>query len=370
MSKLKILRETNFGQSVAEEETESLREYFVMTNQWNKVYKGEVDIVYGPKGSGKSAIYLLIDKYRSDFSQNNIVLSFAENPRGATAFSDLKIDPPLSERAFINLWKLYLLVLIGDHFNVCGTQTRNGAEVLETLKSSKLLPEERRLKVILAKVKGYIKKYFNPTSLEPNATFDYETGMPGIGIKVSFNEPTGQHVLEGIKSVDTLLHKADQELVDSGLRIWFLIDRLDVAFSESSELEENALRALFKTYIDLNGYNSIKLKVFLRDDIWSRIIKAGFREATHITKHTNIEWDRPSLLNLIIRRFLKNQAIIQFYEVSREDVLESLDRQEELFYKIFPRQVDSGRNPDTLEPLAKLFERFFLNLVHTQNMPY
>ena len=54
MDKLGILKSVNFGQRVAEEEGESLASYFVETEHWRRVYSDEVDIVYGPKGSGKS----------------------------------------------------------------------------------------------------------------------------------------------------------------------------------------------------------------------------------------------------------------------------------------------------------------------------
>ena len=34
--------------------------YFVETDQWNRIYNGGVDVIYGAKGSGKSAIYHLM----------------------------------------------------------------------------------------------------------------------------------------------------------------------------------------------------------------------------------------------------------------------------------------------------------------------
>jgi hypothetical protein len=350
MDKLQMLLNVDFGQSVAEQEAEELDRYFVETNQWHQVFNDDVDIIYGPKGAGKSAIYSLIEKHEPEFFQRNIVLRFAENPRGTTAFSDLQVDPPPSERSFINLWKLYLLVLIGEHFQEYGTTTNDGKEVLKSLIDSNLLPEDRPLRAILGKVKNYITKYFNPTSFEPNASFNEATGgLSGLGLKITFNEPTDGQTNLGIKSVDTLMYKANRELEASGFKIWFLLDRLDVAFTETPQLEENALRALFKTYLDILGYSHFKLKIFLRSDIWSRITREGFREATHITKNTNIEWNRSLLLNLVIRRFLNNEAILNAYDVEKQNVLGSIQLQEELFYRLFPRKVDSGRNPDTFD---------------------
>ncbi len=54
--------------------------------------------------------------------------------------------------------------------------------------------------------------------------------------------------------------------------------RVDIAFAESAEFEANALRALFKVYLDMLSRERIQLKIFLRSDIWKRIIKdRGFR---------------------------------------------------------------------------------------------
>jgi hypothetical protein len=60
MAKRDILSASNFGQRIAEEEGEALRLYFVETDQWKRIFSGAVDVVYGAKGSGKSAIYSLL----------------------------------------------------------------------------------------------------------------------------------------------------------------------------------------------------------------------------------------------------------------------------------------------------------------------
>ncbi len=59
MSRLELLKQLDFGAQVAEEELNELASYFVETNQWSRMEKGEIDIVRGEKGAGKSAIYSL-----------------------------------------------------------------------------------------------------------------------------------------------------------------------------------------------------------------------------------------------------------------------------------------------------------------------
>ena len=55
----------------------------------------------------------------------------------------------------------------------------------------------------------------------------------------------------------------DDTLQSAGLNLWIGLDRLDVAFAESLDLEKNALRALFKVYLDLMAYRALHLKIFL-----------------------------------------------------------------------------------------------------------
>ena len=97
------------------------------------------------------------------------------------------------------------------------------------------------------------------------------------------------------------------------------------------------------------GLDSIKTKIFLRADIWKRILEGGFREASHITRMTDISWDRTSLLNLIISRALNCNVVIEYYGSDKSIVLADIGEQEKLFYRLFPRQVEAGqRKPDTI----------------------
>src|ERR1035441_9017406 len=108
-SKHDVLKSVTFGQRIAEEEGDALASYFVETDQWRKVLSGEVDIVYGPKGSGKSAIYSLLLANIADLNGRAILVAQGENPRGTPVFKELAADPPASEIEFTSLWKLYFL---------------------------------------------------------------------------------------------------------------------------------------------------------------------------------------------------------------------------------------------------------------------
>ncbi|MFN9989127.1 MAG: hypothetical protein ACK549_02590, partial [Cyanobacteriota bacterium] len=67
MDKHLTLSTCSFGRRVAEEEIDELASYFAETDQ---AFSGDIDIVYGAKGSGKSALYSLLLSKRSELSGN------------------------------------------------------------------------------------------------------------------------------------------------------------------------------------------------------------------------------------------------------------------------------------------------------------
>jgi hypothetical protein len=151
----------------------------------------------------------------------------------------------------------------------------------------------------------------------------------------------------GFVSVDELLSVANAALDEAGYDIWLMLDRLDVAFDESSDLEQNALKALFRAYRDNRSQDRIKPKIFLRTDIWERITEDGFREATHMSRDINLSWDRSSIKNLIIRRLLSNKAVIELFGVNRDEIIQSAEKQDAFFDEVFPDQVEVGENQST-----------------------
>lgn len=342
MSTLDILRTLNFGQRVAEEEGDQLASYFVETDHWHRLYSDANDVVYGPKGAGKSALYSLLVDRKDELFDRGILLAPGENPRGAPAFRALVGDPPASEREFIALWKLYIACLISATLEEYGIPGQAADELRTRLEQSGLRQRHKNLQGLLLTAFEYVKRILRPTSVETGLQLDAATQVPsGVTAKITFAEPSLADAELGVASVDRLLALADEALNSAGYKIWILLDRLDVAFTDTHLLEQNA-RALFHTYLDLLSYNNLRLKIFLRTDIWRRITTSGFREASHITRHLTISWNRNSLLNLVIRRILQNDSIINTYGVNKEAVLASADAQETLFYRLFPEQVEAG----------------------------
>lgn len=337
--------DVSFGDRVAENESEQLAAYFIKTEHWEKVRTGKVDIVFGSKGAGKSALYTLLCEQSPQLSAEGITLVSAEKPTGQTVFSEIKNTPPTTEVEFITLWKIYICQLVVQELVADSSCEDEAEEVKNKLVEAGLIEERNSLKRLVNAAMSFARKIINFESIEGGAGL--EGGLSG---KITFRTPTTEKHKLGFISVDELLEKLNIFLIKKSKSCWILFDRLDVAFDQDPELEKNALRALFKTYRDIEDLKAICLKIFLRDDIWKKITDEGFRESSHITRTTTISWSPQSLLNLIILRAIRNQQIIEQYKVIIESIEQDHTEQRALYYKIFPKQVDVGeKQSDTFD---------------------
>src|SRR5438552_14941490 len=158
MNKREVLAVTTFGQRIAEDEADDLERYFVETDQWRKVLSGDVDVVYGPKGSGKSALYSLLRKKRAELLSRGIILAPGENVRGTPVFAELVAHPPTSEEQFRGLWKLYVLSLIGFSFRAAKLDNKPAQRVVEALEEAALLLPDWSLRRMLRAALDYAKR--------------------------------------------------------------------------------------------------------------------------------------------------------------------------------------------------------------------
>ena len=213
----------------------------------------------------------------------------------------------------------------------------------EPYEDAKLLAKEFTLSGVLRTAHEYARRIVRLEAVEGGLTIDPATQMPsGITGRIVLREPSADLKKTGFVSIDNLFSILNDALTEHNLKIWVLLDRLDVAFVESHELEANALRALVRAYADIRSRDQLSLKIFLREDIWKRITEKGFREASHLIRYVILDWTQPALLNLIMRRLLNNRVIVDQFGIDRDAVLQDADLQEKLFYRIFPAQVEQG----------------------------
>src|SRR5260370_1587444 len=270
MDKRQVLQNITFGERIAEDEVDELSSYFVETNQWQSIFAGDVDVVYGAKGAGKSAIYSLLLNRQQELTDRHIMVIPAENPRGDTVFKELVDNQPeITEQQFYNLWKLYFLSLVVDKLRKEGIVDSQLRRVINALEEAHVLPRETTLSKFFLSAVDYVRRLFSMESIQGGIDIDPLTGMPkGFNGKISFREPNTTQQSLGVVSVDELLRLVNNVLEQSRLKVWVLLDRLDVAFAESKTLEHNALRALFRVYSHMQALDYLSFKFFFRSDIW------------------------------------------------------------------------------------------------------
>ena len=338
-----LLGALDIGKSVAEFD-EALEEYFVETNAFRALVESKIDIVAGDKGTGKTAIYrILKKKYTSLPNLGKVEVLAAFNPTGNSVFQKLAEQDVLDEGEYIRLWKTYILSFAGNWLLGIwsGSHTASMRDLDILLRGLELRTESDSPHGILAKTLAKIGMFFRWKSAEVGIEIG-ETGLPKFIPKIEFDRDSAADFNKHFVSIESALGLLNKSISEADLSIWVAIDRLDEAFQGFPAVEIPALRGLFRTYLDLMEFDRLKVKLFVRRDLFRRITAGGFVNLTHVNaRKFEIIWDEEDLLNLLCRRIKKNKTV--------NDKLELATLSDKaVFNKIFPQQVDLGkRKPQT-----------------------
>jgi len=339
MKAVSLLKALDIGNSVAEFDTD-LQAYFLETQIYSDFTKGKYDIIAGDKGTGKTAIYRIVrDKYRDipELADVEIVSGF--NDSGNPVFQRLSQSQVLSEGQYITVWKSYILSLLGNYLlDVCeGGYSDTMGKLDRLLSAVGLRTRDATAITVFSQLTNLLRRFTQPKSAE--VTFSVtDTGMPIVTPKVEFADLCAQEDnTQTIINSDDAMAILNQAISDLGVKMWLVLDRLDEAFIGYANIEIPALRALFRTYLDLQAYDHIKLKLFVRNDLFRKITRGGFVNLTHINaRRVQILWHPEDLHALLCRRLRECPNFLQclaFTEAASDD---------ELFSVVFPSQVDVG----------------------------
>lgn len=342
MLTLEVLRSINLGNSVAEFD-EALERYFVETDTFRRVVEDRVDIIAGDKGTGKTALFRILHRRYptiEELSKVEVVPAF--NLGGSPVFQRLNEGDVLDEGQYITLWKSYILSLAGNWLLKVyeGAWTDRMAQLDLLLEKTSLRSADDSPDTVFSSIINLFRRLRNPKSAEANITITPD-GMPIIVPRIEFGAPDNGETLDYVphEQAFALLNEA---LGEVDLSLWLVLDRLDEAFAGKPLAEVPALRALLRTYLDLQPYSNVRLKLFVRKDLFRRVIAKGFVNLTHVNaRKVEITWDEDSLAHLLFRRLGENVDLLQAAGLNGEDP-------SQLFDAVFPPQVDPGkRKPRT-----------------------
>lgn len=345
MRRKEALQQLNLGNSVAEND-EDLKQYFVETETFRALKHGQADIVAGDKGTGKTALYKILAERYGEFPElKNVEVIPAFNTTGSPVFQQLAEGEVLTEGQYRTIWKTYVLSLVGNWLlKIFEDELTPSMERLDALlRRISLREADEKPRTIFSALVQLVRRLTTPKSVGIALSFD-EAGLPVTTPQIEFGEPTdGESERVVIRHAESL-GLLNTALEEAGIYIWLILDRLDEAFTGYPATEIPALRALLRTYLDLQEFDRIRLKMFVRKDLFRKVTQAqgGFVNLTHINdRKVEIVWDDDDLLNLLIQRVRTNEQFMETAELAGKS-------NTEIFRAMFPEQVEDGsRRPKT-----------------------
>lgn len=339
-----ILQKLQFGNPVAEYDR-GLQGYFLVTDAFRNLTKDEVDIIAGDKGTGKTAIYQhLKGSYKTTPELNGVEVITGFNPTGEPLFRRLGDEEKLTEGQYITVWKLYFLSLAGNWLikNSRGENSPALRRLSYLLSKADMVTVDDSAGTVFSRLMSWLRHNANPKALGIDFTFN-EFGYPVLTPKVELGESKKEEKQDiEIISHQDALNTLNDALAERNVSMWIVIDRLDEAFVGRPDIEALALRALIRTFMDFMAFSHIRLKLFVRKDLFRKITRDGFVNLTHVNaRKKEIVWDDEDLLVMLIQRIRSNSELLRSLGLNRSN-----DKQ--LFNAIFPLKVyQHSQSPTT-----------------------
>jgi cellulose biosynthesis protein BcsQ len=254
---------------------------FQRTNDFEKFLDHATCLIRGRKGTGKTALYWLFLKYKSDAQKlargrldNTVFLSahgsFQDSRPTRDEFQIIHQHLQDNSGTWEAFWRSYLLFRCYQEKSFIFPKGKKG---------EKFIP----IKSIFTNLHPEIWQSENTTAL----------------LELSTNVELRLIVKDAIN----IIH---EETKNKSEKIWFLYDDLDEDFPEAGEVRQWALSGLFQLVqsCDANRLTEIRFKIFLREDIWNRLI---FDNKSHFTgRDIILQWTRVDFLRLALRQSIQS----------------------------------------------------------------
>ncbi|MBD2392546.1 AAA family ATPase [Aphanizomenon flos-aquae NRERC-008] len=278
---------------------------FQRTNDFEKFLDHATCLIRGRKGTGKTALYWFFLKYKSDAQKlahgrldNTVFLSahgrYQESRPTRDEFQIIHQHLQNNSGTWEAFWRAYLLL-------------RCYQEKLF------IFPKGRKSEKFTT-----IKSIF--TNLHPEI---WQSENTSALLELSTNSELRLIVKDAI---NIIIH---EEAKNKSQKIWFLYDDLDEDFPEAGEVRQSALSGLFQLVqsCDANRLTEIRFKIFLREDIWNRLI---FDNKSHFTgRDIILQWTRVDFLRLALRQSIQSPDFKNLVDRFSPIAVESIDQSSE-----------------------------------------
>jgi len=298
----KIIESLKFPEVNAANQKQDLSLLFQKTTDFERFLDDTTFLIRGRKGTGKTALYWLFLKHKTVAQKlargrldNTVFLSahgtFQESRPSRDEFQIIHQTLQQKSGTWEAFWRAYLLLRCYQENLVKFPRLAKYRELTKTLKN---LPKE-------------IWQSENTHAL----------------LELSTNSQLRLIVKD---AVNILLN---EQYRDNSQKMWFLYDDLDEDFPDAGEVRQQALTGLFQLVqsCDANRLTEIRFKIFLREDIWNRLI---FDNKSHLTgRDILLQWTRIDFLRLALRQAIQSKDFKNLVDKFSPVAVESIDQASE-----------------------------------------
>ncbi|MBV9691703.1 MAG: AAA family ATPase [Ktedonobacteraceae bacterium] len=278
------------------------RNRFQRTRDFERFLDDTTCLIRGLKGTGKTALYKLLLKYE------DVAREWSKRLDRVTCLSGhggFRIRPTRAEFELLDqaieqnggsweaFWRSYLLLRM--HLE---------NRLQQFLKGNK--DKFSQLRSILNKVPRGVDRW----QIEHTQTL----------VEMAVNAELNLLAKDALDDINRQLRKSSQAL-------WFLYDDLDEDLLEKGNLRKRALTGLFQLVqaSDARRLTSIRFKIFLREDIWTRLV---FDNKSHLNgRDVILQWTRLDFLRLALRQAQQSEEFRDL--VDRFAPVENIDQADE-----------------------------------------
>lgn len=340
---LNLLEKIDIGDVAAENEIQTLNQYFVKTPQFQQVRQGHARLVIGRKGTGKSALFYGI---RSQFRprKDKLVLDLKPEGHQFTKLKELlsKLKLGLQEETLIAFWHYLLLLEILK--KILYHDIKDAYRDEESLKRYNKLQEIYNI---------HVQGEGDFSERLMNLIYRLESKFPNV----QTGEIKATDIIPTIYSGDIhTLNDAIFERLKNSEGLWILFDNIDKGFPSQGLTNEDILivRCLLEATRKIqNQLDRKKVEcfttIFLRRDVYEHLIdKTPDRGKESIA---NLDWsDNELIIQLLQKRF-------------QNSVPDLSDNFEDLWATIFDPNVGAESSINYITSRTFLRPRDILNFV-------
>ena len=345
--KLTEFQQVNFGEFLAEHESEELPDYYVETFNIQTLIKNDYNIVIGRKGTGKTATLYYLKSFLERDARNHVCLIKPIHFEIDALVNILQIPSEEYERSYLveSAWKLliyteiaksiYLKINLKPLYALSNAET----EFKEFIEKNTVL----FLKDLSERLEEELEKINQANIINTERKFS--------DFKIKLAEFMHEETLGRIRNLLS-------NLFDKNRKIFVLIDNLDKSWKKDNKLELQSewilglLGVTGRIVRDLSSFRfkgqlksiDFHLTIFLRSDIFRYILKKA-REPDKV-EYTNLLklGDKDVLFRIIEQRFVElssNQLIPDnLWEKYIVKTVDEVCVKNYIFEKLIPRPRD------------------------------